>query len=129
MLLSAAFNKSVNLENSAVATGLGKGQFSFQSQRRAMPKNVQTTTKLHSFSHASKVITLKILQARLHQYMNQEFPDVKRGFRKGRGTKDQIANVHWVVEDAREFKENIYFCLIYYAKPWHCGSQQSVENS
>ena len=118
MLLSAAFNKSVNLENSAVATGLGKGQFSFQSQRRAMPKNVQTTTKLHSFSHASKVITLKILQARLQQYMNQEFPDVKRGFRKGRGTKDQIANVHWVVEDAREFKKNIiYFCLIYYAKP------------
>ena len=94
-----------------------------------MPKNVQTTTKLPSFSHASKVIMLKIHKARLQQYVNQEFPDVKCGFRKGRGTKDQIANVQWVVEEAREFKKNIYFCLIYYAKPSHCGSQQSLDNS
>ena len=67
----------------------GKGQFSLQSQRKAMPKNVQTTAQLHSF-YASKVM-LKILQARLQQYMNCELPDVQAGFRKGRGTRDQIA--------------------------------------
>ena len=66
----------------------GKGLFSFQPQRKAMPKNVQTTTQWHS-SHTHKVM-LKILQARLEQYMNQELPDVQAGFRKGRGTKDQI---------------------------------------
>ena len=83
-----------NLENSAVATGLGgggEGQFSFQSQRQAMPKNPQTTAQLHS-SHTSKVM-LKILQARLQQYMNYELPDFQAGFRKGRGTRDQIANI------------------------------------
>ena len=73
-----------NLENLAVATGR-KGQFSFQSQRKAMPKNAQTTAQLHS--HASKVM-LKILQARLQQYVNCEIPDVQAGFRKGRGTRD-----------------------------------------
>ena len=69
-----------NLENSAVATRHGKGQFSFQSKRKAMPKNVQTNTQLHS-SHANKV-TLKILQARLQQNVNRELPDVQAGFRK-----------------------------------------------
>ena len=69
---------------------IGKGQFSFQSQRKAMPKNAQTTTQLHS--SPSKVM-LKILQARLQQYMNRELPDVQAGFRKGRGTRDQIANI------------------------------------
>ena len=73
-----------NLENSAVATGLEK-VFSFQSQRKAMPKNAQTTTQLHS-SHTSKVM-FKILQARLQQYVNRELPNVQAGFRKGRGTK------------------------------------------
>ena len=65
-------------------------------------------------SHASKVI-LKILQARLQQYVNRELPDVQAGFRKGRGTRDQIANIHWIVKKAREFQKNIYFCLIDYA--------------
>ena len=69
----------------------GKGQFSFQSQSRAMPVNVPTTAQLHSF-HMSKIM-LKILQARLQQYVNQEIPDVQAGFRKGRGTRDQIANI------------------------------------
>ena len=69
----------------------GKGQFSFQSQRRAMPKNVQTTTQVHSFiSHASKV-TFKILQAKLQQYVKRELPDLQAGFRKGRGTRDQTS--------------------------------------
>ena len=67
-------------------------------------------------SHVSKVM-LKILQARLQQYLNHELPDVQADFRKGRGTRDQIANIRWVMEKAREFQENIYFCFIDYAKP------------
>ena len=70
-------------------------------------------------SHASKVV-LKIFQARLQHCMNQELPDIQAGFRKGRGTRDQIANVHWIIEKAREFQENIYFCFIDYAKAFDC---------
>ena len=91
----------------------GKGQFSFQSQRKAMPKNAQTTEQLHS--HASKV-TFKILQARLQKCVNCELPDVQAGFRKGRGTRDQIANIRWIIEKARPFQKNIYFCFNDYAK-------------
>ena len=70
-------------------------------------------------SHPSKVM-LKILQARLQQYMNQELPDVQTGFRKGRGTRDQIVNIRWIIEKARGFQENIYFCFIDYAKAFDC---------
>ena len=77
---------------------------------------------------ASKVM-LKILQARLQQYVNRELPDVQAGFRKGRGTRDQIANIRWIMEKAREFQKNIYFCFIDYAKDFDCGSQETVENS
>ena len=63
---------------------------------------------------------LKILQARLPQYVNSELPDVQAGFRKGRGTRDQIANIHWIIEKAREFQKNIYFCFIDYAKAFDC---------
>ena len=63
---------------------------------------------------------LKILQARLQQYMNCELPDVQAGFRKGKGTRDQIANIHWIIEKAREFRKNIYFCFIDYAKAFDC---------
>ena len=70
-------------------------------------------------SHASKVM-LKILQARLQQYVNWEFPDVEAGFRKGRGIRDQIANTCWIMEKAREFQKNIYFCFIDYAKAFDC---------
>ena len=70
-------------------------------------------------SHASKV-TLKILQDRFQQYLNCELPDVQAGFRKGRGTRDQIASIHWITEKAREFQKNIYFCFIDYAKAFHC---------
>ena len=66
---------------------------------------------------------LKILQARLQQYMNHELPDVGAGFRKGKGTRDQIANIRWIIEKAREFQKNIYFCFIDDAKDWLCGSQ------
>ena len=70
-------------------------------------------------SHASKVV-LKILQARLQQYVNCELPDVQAGFSKGRGTRDQIANIRWIMEKAREFHKNIYFCFIDYAKAFDC---------
>ena len=70
-------------------------------------------------SHASKVL-LKILQARFQQYVNRELPDVQAGFGKGRGTRDQIANIHWIMEKAREFQKNIYFCFIDYAKGFDC---------
>ena len=63
---------------------------------------------------------LKILQARLQQYVNHELPDVQAGFRKGRGTRDQMANIHWILEKAREFQKNIYFCFIDYAKVFDC---------
>ena len=70
-------------------------------------------------SHASKAM-LKILQARLQQYVNRELPDVQAGFKKGRGTRDQIANIRWIIKNAREFQKNIYFCFIYYAKAFDC---------
>ena len=70
-------------------------------------------------SHARKVVP-QILQARLQQYMNHEFPDVQACFRKGRGTRDQIANIRWIIEKAREFQKNIYFCFIDYAKAFDC---------
>ena len=79
-------------------------------------------------SHASKVM-LKILQARLQQYVNCEHPDVQGGFRKGRGTRDQIANLRWIMEKAREFQKNIYFCFIDYAKAFDCVDHNKLENS
>ena len=93
----------------------GKGQFSFQSLRKAMPRNAQKYHTIALISHASKVM-LKILQARLQQHMNCELLDVQAGFRKGRVTRDQIANICWIMEKAREFQKNIYFCFIDYAK-------------
>ena len=72
---------------------------------------------------------LKILQARLQQYVNRELPDVQAGFRKGKGTRDQIANIHWIMEKAREFQENIYFCFIDYAKAFDCVDHNKLENS
>ena len=78
-----------------------------------------TLIKTQLISHASKVM-FKILQARLQQYMNCELPDVQAGFRKGRETRDQIANICWIMEKAREFQKNSYFCLIDYAKAFDC---------
>ena len=100
-----------NLENSATGHRTGKGQNSFQSQRKALPKKVQITAQLHS-SHTLVKGMLKIIQARLQQYMNRELPDVQAGFRKGRGTRNQIANICWIIKKAREFQKNIYFCFI-----------------
>ena len=76
-------------------------------------------------SHSSKVM-FKILQARHQQYVNRKLPDVQAGFRKGRGTRDQIANIHWIMEKAREFQKNIYFCFIYYAKAFDCVDHKKL---
>ena len=88
-----------------------------------MPKNVQTTAQLHS-SHM-----LKILQARLQQYLNRELPDVQAGFRKGRGTSDQIDKICWIIEKAREFQKNIYFYFIDYMRAFDCVDHNKLENS
>ena len=108
------------LENSAVATGLEK--VSFHSSPKEKFKGCSKYCPITLISHASRVM-LKILQARLHQYVNHELPDVQAGFRKARGTRDQIANICWIMEKAREFQKNIYFCSIDYAKAFDCGSQ------
>ena len=102
-----------NLENSAVTTGLEKVSF------HSNPKESSNYCTIALISHSSKVI-LKILQARLQQCVNHELPDVQAGFRKGRGTRDQIANIHWIMEKAREFQKSIYFCFIDYAKAFEC---------
>ena len=84
-----------------------------------MPKNDQTTAQIALISHTSKIM-LRILQGRLQQYMNCELPDVQAGFRKGRGTRDQIANISWIIKKAREFQKNIDFCFIDYTKAFDC---------
>ena len=109
MLLSATLKMSANLENSAVTTGLIK--VSFHS-------NAKEHTNCHVIvliSHTSKVI-LKILQAWIQQCMTLELPEVQGGFSKGRGTRDQIANICWLIGKTREFQENIYFCFTDYTK-------------
>ena len=101
-----------------MATGLEK--VSFQSNpKKGNAKECSNYRTIALISHASKAM-FKILQARLQQYMNRELPDVQAGFRKGRGTRDQIANIHWIMEKAREFQKNIYFCFIDYAKAFDC---------
>ena len=103
-----------NLENSAVATGLEKVSF-HSIPKKGNAKECSNYRSIALISHASKVM-LKILQARLQQYVNCELPNVQADFRKGRGTRDQIANICWIMEKAREFQKNIYFCFIDYAK-------------
>ena len=104
---------TANLDNSEVATGMEKVSFhSNPKERHAKGSSNYCTIEL--ISHASKV-TLKIFQARLQQYVNFQM-DVQVGCRKGRGTRDQIANIHWIIDKAREFQKNIYFCIIDYAK-------------
>ena len=107
-----------NLENSAVATGLEKVRF-IPIPKKGNAKECSNYCTIALISHASKVM-LKILQARLQQYVNHELPDVQAGFRKGRGTRDQIANICWIMEKAREFQKSIYFCFIVYAKSFDC---------
>ena len=107
-----------NLDNSAVATGLKK-VYSFQSPKNGNAKECSNYHTIALISHASKVM-LKILQARLWQYVNRKLPDIQAGFRKGRGTRDQIANICWIIKKARAFQKNISFCFIDYAKAFDC---------
>ena len=109
---------SANLENSAIATGLEKISF-IPIPKKGNAKECSNYRTIAPISHASKVM-FKILQARLQQYVNRELPDVQAGFRKGRGTRDQVANIRWIMEKAREFQKNIYFCFIDYAKAFDC---------
>ena len=107
-----------NLENSEVATGLEKVSF-IPIPKKGNAKECQRMPKYHTvalISHASKVM-LKILQARVQQYMNRELPDVQAGFRKGRGTRDQIANICWIMEKAREFQKTSISALLTMPKP------------
>ena len=101
-----------------MATGLEKVSFHHNPKERQCHECSNYCT-VALISHASKVM-LKILQARLQQYENRELPDVQAGFRKGRGTRDQIASLHWIIKNAREFQKNINFCLIDYAKAFDC---------
>ena len=103
-----------SLENSAEATGLEKIIF-IPIPKKDNTKKFTNYRTIALISHASKVI-LKIIQARLQQYVNHELPDVQAGFRKGRGTRDQIANIRWIIKKAVEFHRNIYFCFIDYGK-------------
>ena len=104
-----------------------KGQFSFlfiPIPKKGNAKECSNYRTIALISHASKVM-LKIVQARLQQYVNHELPDIQTGFRKGRRTRDQIANICWIIRKAREFQENIYFWFTDYAKAFDCGSQQT----
>ena len=114
-----------NLENSAVATGLEKANF--HSNTKGNTKECSSYCTIAPISHTSKVM-LKILQAWLQQYVNHEFPEVQAGFRKGRGTRDQITNIRWITEKPREFQKNIYFCLIDYTKAFDCVDHNKLWN-
>ena len=114
-----ALNMLENLENSAVAKGLEKVSFHSNPKERQC-KECSNYCTIALISHANKVM-LKIPQARLQKYVNRELPDVQAGFRKGRGTRDQIANICWIMEKARELQRNIYFCFIDYAKAFDCA--------
>ena len=116
-----------NLENSAVATDWKRSVF-ISIPKKGNAKECSNYCMIVLISHTSKVM-LKILQARLQQYMSHELPDIQVGFRKGRGTRDQIANISWIIEKAREFQKNIYFCFIEYIKTFECVDHNRLENS
>ena len=121
---SAALNMPANMENSAVATGLEKVSFHSNPKERHGQRMLKL---LHNCTHLTCYkVMLKILQARLQQYMNHELPDVQGGFRKGRGTRDQIANIHWIIKKSREFQKSIYVCFIDSAKVIDCVDQNKL---
>ena len=113
-----------NLENSAVVTGLEKVSIHSNSKERHAKECLNYCT-IALISYASKVM-LKILQARLQQYINCEFPDVQAGFRKGRGTRDQIANILWFLEKSREFQKHIHFSFTDYTKAFVCADHNKL---
>ena len=118
MLLKCCTQHATNLETHQWPQDW-KGSVSIPIPKKSSAKECSTYQTIALISHASKV-WLKIPQARLQQYWNWELPDVQAGFRKGRGTRDQMANICWFIEKAREFQKNIYFCFIDYAKAFDC---------
>ena len=116
-----------NLENIAVAIELERSVF-IPVPKKGSAKECSNYCTIALISHASKV-KLKILQARLQQYVNRELPGVQVRFRKGRGTRDQTANICWIIEKARELQKHIYFCFIDYAKAFDCVDHNKLENS
>ena len=124
---SVALNMPANLENSAVATGLENLLF-IPIPKKGNAKEHSNYHTLALISHASKEM-LKILQARLQHYMKRELPDVQAGFRKGRGTRAQIANICWIIKKATEYQKNIYSSFVDYAKPFDCVDHNKLENS
>ena len=115
---------SANLENSAVAIGMEK--VTFHSNLKDNAKSIPAAIRLRSLHILASMF--KILQARFQKYLNQELPDVQAGFTK-RGTRDQIANICWIIEKAREFQKNIYYCFIDYIKAFDCVDHNKLENS
>ena len=114
-----------NLENSTVTTGLEKVSFHSNAKERQCQRMLKLP---HDCTHLTCYkVMLKILQARLQQYMNRKIPDVQAGFRKGRGTRDQIVNICWITKKAREFQKNIYFCFVDYAKSFDCVDQNKLR--
>ena len=113
-----------NLENSAVATGLEKVSF-HSNPKEGKAKECSNYCTIALISHASKVM-LKILQARLQQYVSLELLDVQTRLKKGRGTRNQIASICWIIKKAREFQKNIYFCFIDYAKAFGCTDNNQL---
>ena len=116
-----------NLENSAVATGLEEVSF-HSNPKKGNAKEYSNYGTISLISHTSKVM-LKSLQSRLQQYVNWELPDVQAGFRKSRGTRDQIVNIPCIREKAREFQKNISFCFIHYAKAFDCVDLKLIRYS
>ena len=124
---SAALSMPANLEKSAADTGLEKVSFHSDSKEG----RCQRMFKLpHNCTHfTSSKVMLKILPARLQQYVNRGLPDVQAGFRKCRGTRDQIASIHWIIVKTKEFRKDVYFCFIDYAKAFDCVDHNKLEIS
>ena len=116
-----------NLETQPWPQGWKRGVF-IPISKKGNTKECSNYHTIALISHCSKVM-LKILQARLQQYVNHKLLDVQAGFRKSRGTRDQIANIHWIMEKAREFQKKLYFCIIDYAKAFDCVDHNKLENS
>ena len=126
MVLKCCTQYASKFGNVAVAIGLAKVSFHSNPKEGQFQRSNYFTIVL--ISHTSKVM-LKILHARLQQYENQELPDIQTGFRKGRGTRGQIANIHWILEKANEFQKSICFCFVNYTKPFDHVDNNKLENS
>ena len=129
-MISTPFSESIKQTNMHIQRGCFFGRLILICDcRPPRPATVHVCKQSHTtalISHASKVM-LKILQTRLQEYMNREFPNIQAGFRKGRGTRDQIANMGWIIEKAREFQKNIYFCFTDYTKAFDCVDPNNLR--